>query len=272
MDNEKDMVLKNEDTILKNELEDMQETVDESDSTPESTIDVDYCPEGEGKRDVAQPEVGDIITENSEIEDEIGSNISETLGKDAEHADETEDNGADDVDDIKQKLDSLLDYSSKSATEIREMRKLYHNEFSTRLNALQGEVDRYHAIEKGQIYDGLLTSIARLYSENIDLLDVELEDRIHKRIKYMFMDMLEILDSYGVQKQESKEGDKRNTRYCKIVNKIATDNPDMNDTVSRSVNVGFFVDNRPLVKEDVDVYLYDASIEKNITNDENKED
>ena len=272
MDNEKDMVLGNEDTILSDEPENVQESIDESEETTENTIDADNCPEGEGKHDVGQAENGDIIDEVSENEEVTDSIFGESPEENMEQSNEPEGDGANDSDDVKEMLDIILDYSSKFATEIREMRKLYHNEFSTRLNALQGEVDRYHAIEKGQIYDGLLTSIARLYSENIDLLDMELEDRIHKRMKYMFMDMLEILDSYGVQKQESKEGDKRNTRYCKIVNKIATDNPEMNDTVSRSVNVGFFVDNRPLVKEDVDVYLYDASIEKNITNDENKED
>jgi hypothetical protein len=146
--------------------------------------------------------------------------------------------------------------SAKTAVEIREMHKLFHNEFSGRLQSMQEELERYHEIDKGRIYDDILREIAKLYSDNVSVVDGIDDDKAKKRLNYLFLDLLQILESKGVSKQESKSGDKRNTRHCHVVNRIVTDNPEQHDTVAKSRNTGFFIENRTLVKEMVDIYIF----------------
>jgi hypothetical protein len=65
-----------------------------------------------------------------------------------------------------------------------------------------------------------------------------------------------MLEANGVSKLRSAPGDKRNTRHCKAIERIPTDKPDLHDTVALSRNTGFYVENRSLVKELVDVYVF----------------
>jgi len=156
------------------------------------------------------------------------------------------------VADIAQKLDGMEAAATKTAAEMRELHKLYHTEFAGRLKKMQDELDDYHEISKGRVFDSILAEIAKLYSDNEKLTDA-LES---KQLKYMFMDLLQMLENNGVQVQKSKIGDKRNTKYCQIIEQIATDDPELHDTVAESLNTGFYVENRTLVKERVHVNIF----------------
>jgi hypothetical protein len=82
------------------------------------------------------------------------------------------------------------------------------------------------------------------------------DEKLKKRLQYMFKDMLQILENNCVSMQKSSPGDKRNTRHCQVVDRLPTDNPELHDTVVSSKSTGFYVENRSLIKEMVDVYLY----------------
>lgn len=161
-----------------------------------------------------------------------------------------------DIDKLGKEIKSVAESSSKTAVEIREMHKLYHNEFANRLKSMQEELEQYREAEKGRVFDGILSEIAKLYSNNESVIDQITDDKVKKRIRYMFMDMLQILEANGVSKLKSKPGDKRNTRHCQVIERIPTDNPDLHDTVALSRSTGFYVENRSLVKELVDIYLF----------------
>ena len=146
--------------------------------------------------------------------------------------------------------------AGRTTVELRELRKLYHNEFSGRLQSMQEELGHYREIEKGRIFDDILGDIAKLYAENISILEKIEDVKVKKQLRYMFMDTLQILESYGVSKQESHVGERRNTKFCQVIERIPTDDPEKHDTVAASRSVGFFIENRALVKEMIDVYLY----------------
>jgi len=152
-------------------------------------------------------------------------------------------------------VSAIADSSAKTALEIREMHKLYHNEFAKRLLSMQEELERYREIDKGRAFDGILGDVAKLYADNESLLENIEDVKLKKRLGYMFMDILQILEANGVSKQKSEIGDKRNTKYCQVVERKATDNPALHDTVAKSLGTGFYIENRPLIKEPVDVYL-----------------
>jgi len=155
-----------------------------------------------------------------------------------------------------QDIKSIAEFLEKTSGEIREMRKLYHNEFAGRLKSMQDELDRYHEMEKGRTFDSILTEIATLYSEYESIITDITDDKLQKRIRYLFEDLLQILEANGVSKQKSQPGDKRNTRHCRVLERLGTPDPALHDTVALSKSTGFYIENRTLVKERVDVYLY----------------
>jgi len=157
---------------------------------------------------------------------------------------------------LEQNVTSIADSSAKMASEVREMHKLYHNEFANRLKSMQEELERYHEIDKGRLFDGILSEVSKLYSDNESVLDDITDANVKKRFYYMLMDIMQILETYGVIKQKSSPGEKRNTRYCQVVERVATNNLDLHDTVIQSHNAGFFIENRVLIKELVDIYRY----------------
>jgi len=160
------------------------------------------------------------------------------------------------VSQIEIKMTSIADASVKIVGEVRDMHKLYHNEFANRLKSMQDELERYREVDRGRIFDGILGEVAKLYSDNESVLDYITDAKVAKRIRYLLMDIVQILEGYGVQLQKSKSGDKRNARLCQIIERIPASNPDQHDTVAKSRSTGFSIGNRVLIKELVDVYLY----------------
>jgi molecular chaperone GrpE (heat shock protein) len=161
------------------------------------------------------------------------------------------------IENLEQELKTIAESSGKTTSEIREMHKLYHNEFANRLKSMQEELDRYHEMEKGRVFDGILGELAGLYSVNESVVEEITDDKAKKRIRYMFEDILQILGANGVSRQKSNVGDKRNTRHCQVVERIPAEDPALHDTVALSRGTGFYVENRSLVKELVDIYLFE---------------
>lgn len=155
-------------------------------------------------------------------------------------------------------MDALNGSYKKLAVDVKEMHKLYHNEFAGRLRTMQEELDRYHEIDRGRAFDDILREIARIYCDNENLLSIETDETLGKRIKYLFMDMEQLLESNGVMMQKSKPGDKRNNKFCQVVERIETNHAEKHDTVVCSKATGFYTEKRPLIKELVDVYVYQA--------------
>ncbi len=67
---------------------------------------------------------------------------------------------------IGDRLSGQQDSMAKMQTEIREMHRLYHNEFAGRLKTMQEELEEYHEIDRGRVFDDILREIARIYSDN----------------------------------------------------------------------------------------------------------
>lgn len=143
------------------------------------------------------------------------------------------------------------------ASELHELHRLYHNEFAGRLKSMQNELDRYHDADRGNTFDGILGAIARIYANNESLVDEISDPKTRKNIKYMLLDLSDLLEEYGVSMLKSEVGDKRNVRHCQIVERIPTDDPELHDTIAASHGTGFYKGNRTIIKELVDVYFFD---------------
>ena len=76
----------------------------------------------------------------------------------------------------------------------------------------------------------------------------------------MLMDIEDLLGVYGMEKLRSEPGEKRNPRHCQILGRIPTDDPAKHDTVAKSYNSGFYIGNRTVIKEVVDIYIYEGTV------------
>lgn len=156
------------------------------------------------------------------------------------------------------RLEEIAGAGQKIASEVREMHKLYHTEFAGRLKAMQDELEHYRKIDKGRAYDDILAAIARIYINNETLAEEVAEPKAKKSIRYMLLDLEELLSVYGMTKLRSAPGEKRDPRHCQVLNRIPTDDPAKHDTVAKSWHAGFYIGNRTVMKEVVDVCIYEG--------------
>lgn len=159
---------------------------------------------------------------------------------------------------MEERLHNIEDTERRLFSEVREMHKLFHSEFAGRLKTMQDELEQYRKIDKGRIYDDILAAVARIYGNNETLADEVAESKAKKSIRYMLMDIEDLLGVYGMEKLRTQQGDKRNPRHCQILNRIPTDDPAKHDTVAKSYNSGFYIGNRTVIKEVVDVYIFEG--------------
>ncbi len=155
-----------------------------------------------------------------------------------------------------ERVDVVAATEQKVLNEVREMHKLYHNEFAGRLKNMQAELEEYRKVDKGRAFDDILGAIARIYGNNETLEEEVAEPKAKKGVRYLLLDLADLLEAYGVGMQKSKPGDKRNPRFCQVLERIPTADRALHDTVVLSHNTGFYIENRPIIKERVDIYLF----------------
>ena len=158
-----------------------------------------------------------------------------------------------------QSVAEIREASYKSAQSMREMHRLLHEEFAGRLRDMQQELDDYRKKERGFIYDGILAEVASLYCEGLPIVD-EINDKVdatlHKKMRFHFERLYDLLESYGATLLHSAVGDKRNPRHSQVMHRVSTTDPELHDTVACSLSAGYYIDNRTLVKEKISVYIY----------------
>ena len=158
---------------------------------------------------------------------------------------------------VEKNINEILHNEEKLFDEVRAMHKLYHKEFEDRLRSMQSELDRYHDIDRGRVYDGILSALARIYCNYETIVD-EIEDpKLKKNMRYLFLDLEDIMKEFGMDKIRSEPGARRNTKHCQVKQRIATDDSDKHDTIIKSYNSGFGIGNRNVIKEVVDIFFYE---------------
>ncbi|SCW45739.1 Molecular chaperone GrpE (heat shock protein) [Ruminococcaceae bacterium YRB3002] len=227
---------------------------------------------------VEEPVSDEILLESDQAEEnaDCASEPQPVVGEEVQPLENEVQQGTDtqdvpaheDVDYIK-RIDEHLDVISgteqRLLSEIKEMHKLYHSEFAGRLQSMQEELEHYRSVEKGRIYDDILAAIAKIYGNNETLADEVEDPKAKKNIRYLLLDLEELLSSYGMTKIRSNPGDKRNPRHCQILNRIPTEDADKHDTVVKSYNSGFYIGNRTVIKELVDVFVLERKETENKT-------
>ena len=144
--------------------------------------------------------------------------------------------------------------SSKLFSEIREIHKVCQIFIAGSLRDAEAELEQYHEIDRGRAFDDVLSSIAGIYIDYEDLPSTIEDEKLRKRVNYILLDILQVLESYGVKIQKSNDGDERNLRLTKVIDYVETDNPELHGKIASSRRTGFGRANNALVKELVSIY------------------
>ena len=151
--------------------------------------------------------------------------------------------------------ENMKQLSDRIFSELRDIHKVCQNFIAGSLVKAEEELDTYHSIDRGRAFDDVLRNIASIYIDYEDLPEIVGNEKARKRINYMLMDILQVLESYGVEIQKSIQGEERKLRLTKTAEYIETDNPELYGKIARSKRTGFRRENDALIKELVAVYI-----------------
>lgn len=125
---------------------------------------------------------------------------------------------------------------------------------------MQHDLDELKAQQSGEQFNPILKEIATIYSEYQVLLDEELPHRARKNLMALFEQLEDLLADYDAEVFRSEVGSVRQTRSCKIVNKVPTANSELHNTIVASRKPGVVRGRMVLYQELVDVYVYDSTL------------
>ncbi|HAE16208.1 MAG TPA: hypothetical protein DCG51_06625 [Erysipelotrichaceae bacterium] len=126
---------------------------------------------------------------------------------------------------------------------------------------MQKDLEELREQLNGEQFTPLLKMISQIYVEYQVLFeDKGMEERTRKNLTSLFSDLEEILEEYDAEVVVSQEGTIRKPRATKIIEKIATGDPQKHNTVARSRKPGVVKGKMILYPEFVDVYVYDESL------------
>ena len=167
-----------------------------------------------------------------------------------------------------EKINSGLDNLFR---EVRDIHKVCQNFLAGHLRELETELDKYHDIDRGRAFNDVLESIARIYLDYEHLPDEIDDTRIKQRTKYFLLDIIQVLESYGVHVQKSNLGEKRNLRFTQVEGYVETEDEALIDTVAESKRTGFYREKSAVIKEIVSLYIKkEIKNEQEANNENNK--
>ena len=126
---------------------------------------------------------------------------------------------------------------------------------------MQEELEIFREQQRGEQFTPILKSIAAVCVEYRSLLDDEnIIGRSRRKLQLLFDELEDILADYDAEVFQSAKGEPRRALLTKIINTVATANPELHNKVARSRRAGVIRNGRPLYREYVDVYVFDAAL------------
>ncbi len=126
---------------------------------------------------------------------------------------------------------------------------------------MQEELEIFREQQRGEQFTPILKSIAAVCVEYRSLLDDEsIMGRSRRKLQLLFDELEDILADYDAEVFTSAKGEPRRALLTKIINTVATANPELHNKVAKSRRAGVVRNGRPLYREYVDVYVFDAAL------------
>lgn len=169
-------------------------------------------------------------------------------------------------------LQSILEKQEKNDRQLAQSLRDNANFQIQVRQGMQRDLDELKERMTGEQFNPLLKEIASVFVEYQSLLDDEtISDRSRKNLQSLFEQLEDIMNDYGAEVCRSEIGSVRQTRTCKIIEKIPTGHQEKHNTIAASRKPGVVRDRSVLYPEFVDVFIYDASLAEETAIEESKD-
>ena len=158
-------------------------------------------------------------------------------------------------------LEQILELQQKNSRQlVQSLRENVNFQNQVRLG-MQSELDSLKEQQRGEQFTPILKAVAAVCVEYRKLLtDESISRRTRRTLKLLFDELEEILSEYDAEIFTSAVGTARRPLLTKVVSTVATGDKNLHNTIARSCRPGVIRNGRPLYREFVDVYVYDASL------------
>ena len=158
-------------------------------------------------------------------------------------------------------LEKILELQQKNSRQLVQSLRENVNFQNQVRRGMQLELDSLKEQQRGEQFTPILKSLAAVCVEYRKMLtDETISRRTRRTLKLLFDELEEILSEYDAEVFTSAVGEVRRPLLTKIVNTVATGDKNLHNTVARSRRPGVMRNGRPLYREFVDVYVFDAAI------------
>lgn len=157
-------------------------------------------------------------------------------------------------------LEKILDLQNKNSRQLVQSLRENVNFQNQVRQGMQRELDTLKEQQRGEQLTPILKAIATVYVEYKKILSDEAVPRRSRRtLSLMFDELEDILAEYDAEVFTSAVGETRRPLLTKIVNTVTTDDKNLHNTIAKSRRPGVIRNGRPLYREFVDVYVFDAT-------------
>lgn len=173
--------------------------------------------------------------------------------------------------DVQKVLTLLQSVIEKQEKNDRQLTQTLRDNATFQIQVRQGmqrDLDTLKEQINGEQFNPLLKEISSVYVEYQTLLDDEsVSERSHKNLHALFEQLEDMLSDYGAEVCRSEVGSVRQTRICKIIEKIPTGDQGKHNTIAVSRTPGVVRGRSVLYPEFVDVFVFDPSLAATETSD-----
>lgn len=157
-------------------------------------------------------------------------------------------------------LEKILDLQNKNSRQlVQSLRENVNFQNQVRLG-MQRELETLKEQQRGEQFTPILKAVATVCVEYRKLLaDEALSKKTRRTLRLMFDELEDILAEYDAEIFTSEVGEPRRPLLTKIVNTVTTADKNLHNTIAHSRRPGVIRNGRPLYREFVDVYVFDAT-------------
>lgn len=161
-------------------------------------------------------------------------------------------------------INKILDQQDRNSRQLTQVLRENVNFQNQVRQGMYDELESMKEIQRGEQFTPILKSIAAVCVEYRTLLnDDSISKKGRRTLQLLFDELEDILAEYDAEIFHSRKGSQRKPLFTKIINTISTDNPDLHNTIAKSRRAGVIRNGRPLYREFVDVYVFDATLTEN---------
>ena len=173
---------------------------------------------------------------------------------------DAQENSASEQNQIAATLEKILELQNKNSRQLVQSLRENVNFQNQVRQGMQRELETLKEQQRGEQLTPILKSIAAVYVEYRKILsDEAVPKRSRRTLSLLFDELEDILAEYDAEVFTSAVGETRRPLLTKIVNTVTTGDKNLHNTIAKSRRPGVIRNGRPLYREFVDVYVFDAN-------------